>query len=159
MQHWSKKWREVGITIAIIITALAATWILLTRMGIFPWSNGTISITEKHISDLSGYDYDVIYTNVDNLAKSEYISVYVSKSKIVRAQSSLHSIEKKTLIFRYDPALSDTLPVIVSTGTNRIKISIPRVAQVFVQLRQLGDLSIYYDIGHIDYPDTNRRIE
>lgn len=147
--------RKVYVLTAIIITASVATWYFLSMMGIFPWFGTTNTKTVMQIKNLSGYDYDIVDTTVDSIAKWEYISIYLSKSRKVHGNPLLYFYDKKSLIFRYDPGMSNTLPLITSTGPNNVTISISSTSSVFVQLRKLGKLSINYDIGRIIFPKSD----
>lgn len=106
------------------------------------------SETKTTLKDMSGGDFEIVYTTCDSLAKDESISVYVSsRSWISRL------FYKETLLFRYDPAMSnDPLPSITASSQNRILISIPQVSSIDVQRRNWGIVSIDYQIGKIFNP-------
>jgi hypothetical protein len=105
------------------------------------------------ISNLEGMEFKTIYTNCDTLAKDEEISVYVSKSATSRESLFTRWLNRKTLIFSYDPGRYDNpLPSIQATGNDRILITVLRVSSINLQNRKWRNVSINYDIGHIDYP-------
>lgn len=107
------------------------------------------SETRMTLPDISGGEFEVIYTNCDTVAKDESISVYVSARSWVAKL-----LAKKTLLFRYDPAISNSpLPSIKPSGQNRILISIPRVSSISFQSRKWGAIEVDYEIGKIDYPE------
>jgi hypothetical protein len=155
MLNWLRGWRKIYILIAIIIAALVAAWYFLSMVGIFPLFGATNTKTVMHIKNLSGYDYDIVDTTVDSIAKWEYISIYVSKSKKVHGNPLLIFFDKKSLIFRYDPGMSNTLPVITPSGPNTIIISIPKISSVIYQVRKWGNMSIDYNIGRVISPKTD----
>lgn len=154
MAYRAKKWRKIGIFTAGVVAVSLILWVGLMGLGVVPSPGSTISKTELRISNLHGYDYEVIYTNVDSLAKWEYVSVYASRTRPAHGWPYLRIFEKRSLLFRYDPAMwNSPLPVIASSGRNSISISIPRVSQVFFERKKWGSLTINYDIGQVDYPD------
>lgn len=106
------------------------------------------SETKTTLKDISGGDFEIVYTSCDTLAKDESVSVYVSSRSWVS-----RLFYKETLLFRYDPAMSnDPLPSITASSQNRILISIPQVSSIDVQRRNWGIVSIDYQIGKIFNP-------
>jgi hypothetical protein len=108
---------------------------------------------EAKIANLSGADFEITYTNCDTLAKSEFVSVYVSRAKVSDEPFYSRWREKKTLLFRYDPWTADgPFPVISPSGPKRISISVPKVSHIFLKGRSWNGISVDYQIGHVEYP-------
>ena len=102
------------------------------------------------LSDLNGAGFEVIYTTSDTLAKEEWVNVYVYDSGS-RSNWLGRLIHQKTLLFSYDPWNPGDVPSIEATGTENIRISIPRVSSVNYQSRHWKRLSVDYRIGFIEY--------
>lgn len=112
-----------------------------------------ISEERMKISNLGGMEFRTIDTDCDTLAKEEEIGVYVSRSAVGTESLFARWLNRKTLIFSYDPGRYDNpLPSIQTTGNDRILITVPRVSSINLQNRKWHNVSIDYDIGHIDYP-------
>jgi hypothetical protein len=106
------------------------------------------SETKIVLTDVSGADIEVKYTNSDALAKEETISVYISE-----ARSNRLTFRHKTLLFRYDPGSEDEpLPSIASPTPNRLLISVPRISSISYKQTQWRGITVAYQIGRIDYP-------
>jgi hypothetical protein len=105
------------------------------------------------ITNLSGGDFEITYTNCDTLAKEEFVSVYVSKAGGNKTSLFARWLNKRTLLFQYDPGMwNSPLPLVRASGQNRILISIPKVSSVIFQSRSWENFPVDYEIGHIDYP-------
>jgi len=105
------------------------------------------------LSDVSGADIEVVYTNSDALAKQEDISVYISEASKGKTTWLRRAFRRKALLFRYDPeSPSEPLPSIISRAVNRLVISVPRVSSISFQRTQWNGISVAYQIGRIDYP-------
>ena len=101
------------------------------------------------ITNLSGYDFEISYTDCDYGmgAGDYYTSVFASRV----GQS------KKTLLFKYDSGPND-LPSITAVSPLAIEISIPQIDALYSARTHLDDLSILYKIGVIGHV-TNDRLE
>ena len=109
------------------------------------------SETKLDLSDVSGADIEVVYTNSDSLAKQEGISVYISKASKGKAAWVGKAFRRKVLLFKYDPGSPDeALPSIISPAVNRLVISVPRVSSISFQRKQWNGISVAYQIGRID---------
>lgn len=138
---------------AIAIFLLVAAYVFLAGTGKVPWPSSRFTETKMKIANLSGGDFEVDYTNSDLLAKEEFISVYVSKAEANTGSLLSKWFPRKTLLLRYDPGNADApLPSISASGPNRISVSIPRVSSIIFQSRTWGQVSIDYEIEHVDYP-------
>lgn len=105
------------------------------------------------IPNLSGMKFEVVYTNCDTLAKEEATSVYISRASVNGESLFARWSNRKTLVFRYDPARWDSPPPSIKALRNdRVLISIPEVSSVILQSRRWRKVSIDYNIEHIDYP-------
>jgi hypothetical protein len=144
--------RKLLAYLASALVLLGIAYVFLAAVGLAPTPFTRMTETKMKVTNLSSGDFEVTYTNSDSLAKEEFVSVYVSKS----GQSFFTKwIPRKTLLFRYDPAMSNSpLPSISASGSNRILISIPRVSSVIFQTRSWGNVSVDYEIGHVDYSGT-----
>jgi len=110
----------------------------------------------KMKTSLPGEDVEVVYLSCDTLAKQDTIDVYLMKAGANKQSSLIRWLYKKTLVFQYDPALEDgPLPVIRVSGRNRIVIAVPKVSSVLVKTRNWRNVSIDYEIGKTDYPETD----
>jgi hypothetical protein len=118
----------VLIPIYLIIAPIAGLW---------PYDPCITEIREK-ISNRSGFDFETTRTDCDAIAKSAWVSVFVSVS----------GDREKTLLFKYDPVV-DEMPVISVANPAHITISIPRVAQLFFQKHDWRGVDIEYQIGHV----------
>jgi len=146
--------KRLGL-IAGSIMLLATAYLFLAYIGVVPAPYTCSSETEKRIVDISGYDFEIVDTDCDALAKEEFVSVYVSKTEGNKNPLLVKLLGRKTLLFRYDPAMwNSPLPLVTASGPNRILVSIPRVSSVLFQRRNWEHILINYDIGHVDYPGT-----
>jgi hypothetical protein len=102
-----------------------------------------ITETREKFSNISGFNFEVIETDCDLIAKDASISVLVSRGARTR----------QTLLFKYDPGGAPVpLPVIRLVGANSVRISVPRVSSLFYRTDHWETLSIDYDIGAIEFP-------
>jgi len=137
------------------VTLLAMAYLFLAYIGAVPAPSTCTSETKETLTSVLGGDFEIVYTNCDALAKEEFVSVYVSKARGNRNPLLARLSGKKTLLFRYDPAIPNSpLPLVTASGPNRILISIPRVSSILFQGRNWEQVSVDYDIGHVDYPET-----
>ena len=132
----------------LTLLGVAAVCGVLMLVGLL-W-NVNISETKLVLNNIDGAGFEVVYTNSDTLAKQEWVNVYVYDSGSQRSWVS-RLIHRKTLLFSYDPWNSDDVPRIEATGSDNIRISIPRVSSVNYQSRHWKRLSIDYRIGFIAY--------
>ena len=101
---------------------------------------------------LKNEDVEVIYTSCDTLAKDESISVYLLKSGSNNRSGPMRWLNRKTLVFKYDPAMVDApLPVVQEGNDGAISISVARVSSVMVQGQTWKEQPVHYEIGQIDY--------
>jgi hypothetical protein len=136
--------------------------ICFTGILVLLWAAHTVVVkigctTETKMKmSLPGEDVEVVYLSCDTLAKQDTIDVYVMNAGANKQPSWIRWLYKKTLVFRYDPALEDgPLPAIRASGRNRIVIAVPEVSSVLVKARNWRDVSIDYEIGKTDYPEMN----
>lgn len=144
-------WKTVGCTFAgVVLLVLVLRHRAVQEAAPNTWA--CYSETKMTLPDISGGDFEIIYTSCDVLAKDESISGYVSKRSWVAKL-----LARKTLLFRYDPALwNSPLPSIRTSGQNRILVSVPRVSEIIFQSRKWENLSVDYDVGHIDNPASGQ---
>ncbi len=139
------------------VMVLAAAYIVLVLAGIAPNRLSCNSQREIELTNISGHDFEITYTNCDGLAKEEFVSVYISSGKSSGKWWLPGWMSKKGLLFRYDPAMPNApLPSIKASGQDKVVISIPRVSSIIFEIRKWKNLSVDYEIGRIDYPPTNQ---
>jgi hypothetical protein len=109
------------------------------------------------IENLSGVSFEVTDTSCDTLAKDENIRIYARKVDPIGAGIFSRWRNQKRLIFRYDPGSSDNpLPSITRPSQLTILISIPAVSSISEQEHEWENMSVNYDIGHVDYPGASK---
>ena len=130
---------------AWIAISLVAIYIFLAIIGLAwtPWV--CLDTPVAKITGLLGYNFDVIYTNCDLIAKEEWISVFAARPGAWRS----------TLLFQYVPWRYDDKPAITATDGRTIRISIPKLSSVHMRRTGWDDLTIEYDIGYIEYPNKH----
>lgn len=134
----------------LIVGALLAGPAFLV-LDFFGLAGNPVCLTDVHerIFDLSGFDYEVSETGCSALAHDDAISVSVSK--VAQRQ------RRKILLFKYVPAGVTGLPVIIPIDEHTVQISISRVSSLFCRTDKWDALTVKYDIGVIDYPDSRAR--
>lgn len=131
--------KRTAVSILCLIVLLAVGYLLLGMIR----SCGIIRETREKIVNLSGFDFEIIETNCDRLAKEDWITIFASKA----------GENRKTVLFEYVPnSYDDPLPVIRVSGDHNITISIPAISSIRVQHFKWQHGSIDYEIGHIDFP-------
>ena len=120
---------------------------LLAPVGLPLTSFTCISETHKKISGLSGFDFEVVETDCDALAKDASISVFVSEPG--------HA--NKALLFKYGPAGLGPDPVISEIDAHSIQVSVPHISDEMFRRESFEGLSINYEIGIVDYPRPNTK--
>jgi hypothetical protein len=135
------------------VGTLCVVYAVLVIAAVVPWPFACLTETKMKIANLSGIAVEVTYTNCDVIGKTEFVSVYASPA-IGRGEPLFsRMLNRRTLIFRYDPGKTeDLLPSMKAAGDNRIIISNPDVSSIFYQSRKWKTVTIDYEIGHIDYP-------
>jgi hypothetical protein len=145
---------RMGLAAGSILLLIIA-YLSLAYLGIIPKPFACNSETKRLVTDISGGDFEITYTNCDALAKEEFVSVYVTRTKGSGNPILAKLLNKRTLLFRYDPAMVDSpLPLVTTSSPGKVLISIPRVSSVLFQRRSWERTSIDYNIAQIDYPET-----
>ena len=111
--------------------------VLASIAGLWPYDPCTTEIRNK-IPGVSGLDFETTRTDCAAIAKWGWVSVFISVS----------GDAKKTLLFKYDPVV-DELPTISVADPTHVTITVPRVAELFFQMHNWGDVHIEYRIGHV----------
>ena len=138
--------RKMTIISAIALIAVGAIYRLLQASVV-------TNETRGKIENLSGNDFEIIYTEEDSIGKEEFVSVYGSKSETGNGAMFRRFLDKKTRLFEYNPIAWDSpSPSIVALGPNKILISVPKISSIIIQKKVWGNVSIDYQIGHVDYP-------
>lgn len=142
---------ERRIRISLIV--LLNVFVLFGLLWAVVYRAVNYSETKMALSDVSGTDIEVVYTNSDALAKEENISVYVCAASRGKTAWLRKAFRRKALLFRYDPGSpDDPLPTITSPARNQLVISLPRASSISVRRAQWNGVSVAYEIGRIDYP-------
>ena len=134
-------------TLASAVTLIAILYLLLATVGLAPTPYDCITETRGRISGVSGFDFEISETDCDTLAKDAAISIFASRPGQAR----------KVLLFKFDPAYDDLMPVITSVDQHTVQISIPRISSLFLRREKLKDLFIIYKIDLIDHPDNDSK--
>lgn len=144
--------KKVLIYGAGIALALVVVYVILVATGIISLDSYTEELTT--IPNLSGMEFRVVYTSRARLFVTDYaVSVYARRAATEGESLVAKWLNRQTLLFRYDPFGADhPPPSIKAIGNDRILISIPKVSSVLFQSRKYENVTIDYDIGHIDYP-------
>jgi hypothetical protein len=82
-------------------------------------------------------------------------AIYVSKTEERGGSLFGRLFSRKTLVFRYDPAMNSPLPLITASGPNTVLISISRISSIMFQSKSWDNVTIDYVIGQVDYPRTD----
>ena len=127
----------IGLTVT-----LGVAYLLLATVGLAPRPYTCLTETRGKISGLLGYDFEISETDCSTLSKDASISVFASKA----------GRTNKVLLFKYDPAGVDELPMLASVDQRTIQISVPRISIVMFGRDNWEDVSVIYSIGVIDYP-------
>jgi hypothetical protein len=134
-----------------IVAVSAVGYLVLRLVGIIT-PDACISEEMKTMADLSDAKVEIVYTNCDTLVKDEAVSVYFSRAAVKEESWFAKWSNHRSLVFRYDSGRPSGPPAIESPGKDRILISIPEVSSVFLRCQKWRNVSIDYNIGHIDYP-------
>jgi hypothetical protein len=138
--------RKAAVYLACIMVPLGSAYLILAAVGLAPTPYTCITETRKKIPNLSGFDFEITETDCSTLGEDASISVFVSKA----------GDNTKALLFKYGPAVDDLLPSLVVHNESNLSISIPIVSDVRFQEHRWRNMSIDYNIGHIDYPDLKK---
>jgi hypothetical protein len=132
------------IIVASCVGLLSSCYILLLVTGRAPHC---ITESDKKITDLSGFDFEITTTYCSGFAKSEHTKIYASKS----------GERGQTLLFEYDPIYFIELPTISIPEKTRIIIAVARVSSIVTSRDEWRGMKIEYNIGEISYPSTVER--
>jgi hypothetical protein len=94
-----------------------------------------ITMTQKKIHDLSGFDFEISKTINCDVA----INVLASRA----------GQTKKTLIFRFGPPDDDAIPNITSIDAGTVQISVGRVPFIFCRKDKWETLTVNYKIAGV----------
>ena len=145
--------RKTLLYIGMSIVAPAAVYVILVATGVVPWPYACSTETALQVKGLSGADFEVTDTTCDTFAKEEFVNVYVSSTRANEAAWITRLLKRRTLLFRYVPqSPDDPLPSITSSGPKKVLISIATVSSIISQSNRWGDISVDYQISHIQYP-------
>ncbi len=108
-----------------------------------------VTIIEKKISDLSGFDFEIDTTVCFGIGS------WVD-SKIMAAKKGK---KRRTLLVKYGPIAQVALPTISVPEKDRIVIAIPWVSSVHAKRNRWRGMRIDYEIGKITYPGRETRLD
>lgn len=135
------------ISIALVTVLPLAGIVLFVAMDDVP--NACITEVVGRAVDISGHDFEVSDTNCDLLAKTETITLFVSRA----GESS------KVAILGYVPG-KGMLPLIESIDRNTVRISLSSITALNFYKESWDGLSIVYHIDgirHLDLPAGKRQ--
>lgn len=156
-------WKTVRTALALCVAIAALLWavcvflvpevrVALSRT-LFP---GVCLVEElKHVPNLSGMRFEILYENCDTLAKTEDVTVYISRAPSAGESLFEKWSNRRGLVFGYDPGYPAAPPLIRAPGKDRILISIPVVSSIWLQRRKWKNVSIEYDVGRVIYDDPH----
>jgi hypothetical protein len=127
-----------------LILTLGPVYWLATTIGLAPTSYYCDTEVRERISGVAGFDFEIIETDCDTLAKTATISVFASKPGRTR----------NVLLFKFFPAYVDLMPSITPVDQHTVQISIAEISSLFLRRDKLKELIVNYKIGVIDYPDS-----
>ena len=141
----------LGVT-AVVLAAVGYVIFDVVRKAQLPPRSETE--TRMLVTSVTGVDFEVTDTHINDSEKSEYVSIFVGEAGTL-AGSKRASGDKKTLVFRYAPGQwRDTLPLITSSEPNKVQVSIPGVSAVIYQQGKWKGVSIEYRIGMVAHPTS-----
>jgi len=127
---------------ALVFTAAVLIPMYIMVLGpltvYWPFGDPCTTAIRGKISNLSGFDFETTSTECSAVAHWGWTSVFVSAA----------GDRKKTLLFKYDPAV-DEMPVISVADRTHITIAVLRVSELIFQMHDWGDVHIEYQIGHV----------
>lgn len=144
----------LGVT-AVVLAAVGYVIFDVVRKAQLPPSS--LTETRMLVTSLTGADFEVTDTHIDDVEKSEYVSIFAGDAGTLDGLSKAKAA-KKTLLFRYDPGQwRGTLPLITSTEANKVQVSLPGVSRVIFKREIWKGVSVEYRIGTIVHPqlETN----
>jgi hypothetical protein len=137
--------KKIATVAAWVAVALSALYLFLASMGFAP--NPYVCLDDT-IDDIQISDYDILLvdTSCDAIAKSDRISVSISRS----------GSRKGELIFEYDPMDYNRLPSFSVDGRGSLLVSIAAVATVFYEKHEWTGGNINYRVGREYYPEREK---
>jgi hypothetical protein len=140
------QFKKAAIRMAWVILPLGVLYLYLAAIGLI-WTPYTcITDTIQEIANLSSYDFKVTETGCSTIAKTGFVSVYISRA---------HGT-KPILLFKYDPAGVVPYPSIAVSDMRHVTITVPVVSEVFLERYEWrsvsGTVSVDYHIGRVIYP-------
>jgi hypothetical protein len=127
------------------LAMVGVTLLVAIGIGVIPL-NGCDVESKKRVSNLAGLDFEVTHTDCDvGLYKGAAMSIFVSKT----------GEGEKALLFKFEPEDDDLLPKIkVQQQNSTILVSISRISSIYLRKDRWRNMSVEYDIGHVDYPSS-----
>jgi hypothetical protein len=131
------------ILLSVAMMALPILVLILLFGSVFSlyMANACVTEVRQRIVSTHGLGFEISETDCSTLGEDASISVHGLD------EHGRHA----TLLFRYGPG-PDVLPTIQMPDQGRIVITISSVSDVVFQKHRWMNRSVYYDIGHIDYP-------
>jgi hypothetical protein len=144
-----------GTTLLIVAMVSVFLWIGYTKLKGYssnPLTYGScISEVQSRVKNVSGWDFEVEYSNCDTIAKDEAIWVFAIRAEDDNSRWR-RPLARRRLVFHYDPGRWDNPPpTIKATGNNRVLITVPEVSSIDEKNTMVGDTDVDYEIGRIDY--------
>ena len=139
------------ITGIIVLIAIYSIWTAF-RISVIRMTCSAANVKQVNLSSLR---FEIEDMNCDGLAKDEAIRVYAKNTALDGGWFFSKWRNQRTLLFRYDPGNWDNpLPSITRPNSSTILISVPEVSSIDYQNRNWANMSVTYQIGHVDYPSA-----
>jgi hypothetical protein len=143
------RFKKIVLRFIWVVAPIGCVYLYLAAIGLI-WTPYTcLTDTIQEIANLSGYDFKVTETSCSTIAKTGFVSVYIS-----RAQRN-----NPILLFKYDPAGVVPYPSITVSDMRYVTIAVPVVSEIILQRHKWQEVSIDYDIGNVIFPDPNGKAE
>lgn len=131
-------WCAIGVG-----ATLGMIHLLLAMIGLAPTPYTRATEIEKQILNHNGFQFDIVNTDCDPIAKTNSTSICTSRV----GQTD------RTLLFEFVPPNPYVpLPDVSVINPHTIEISAPLAVSVFSRRGAWQGMSVRYRIGKIDYP-------
>jgi hypothetical protein len=135
------------LPICLTVVLLIGPLLVLPAILLAPLIGACSTEVKRQIRDLSGFDFEIDETECDLLAKDAGSSILISSA----------GEDKKTVLFKFGPVDDDLLPRInVDKLHSTVLISISHISFIYLQTDRWRNMTIRYDIGHVDYPSAGK---
>ena len=137
--------RVATIAAAGATAAILYYWLPDILLLAFPLPGACHTSILGKIDNAVSYDFEISNTTFKTLASDDAIAIFISCT----------SQSEKTALFKYDPGNAE-LPIIDVVEPRTVVVSVRRSSSVYFRKHRWEDVSIRYDLGHIQYPGMER---